>query len=114
MATEELLALFAALGHTQRLRIIRELAGGHVHVSELARRLGLSRPLLYMHLQRLEAAGLITGLLELSQDGKALKFFELQPFDVHVTVDSVLEAFREDEARAVTAADAAEEKGPPT
>ncbi|MGW1818018.1 ArsR/SmtB family transcription factor [Streptomyces sp. NPDC002125] len=114
MTTEELLALFAALGHTQRLRIIRELAGGRVHVSELARRLGLSRPLLYMHLQRLEAAGLITGLLELSQDGKALKFFELQPFDVHVTVDSVLEAFREDEVRAVTAADAAEEKGPPT
>ncbi|MFJ8860106.1 ArsR/SmtB family transcription factor [Streptomyces sp. NPDC102451] len=102
------------MGHAQRLRIIRELAGGRVHVSELARRLGLSRPLLYMHLQRLEAAGLVAGVLELSQDGKALKFFELQPFEVQVTANTVLEAFREDEARADTAADAAEEKGSPT
>ncbi|MEW1719155.1 winged helix-turn-helix domain-containing protein [Streptomyces sp. NPDC093109] len=114
MAADELLALLAAMGHTQRLRIIRELASGRVHVSELARRLGLSRPLLYMHLQRLEAAGLVVGLLELSPGGKALKYFELQPFDVHVTVNTVLEAFREDEARAVTAVDAAEEKGTPT
>jgi len=29
-----------------------ELSGGRVHVSELARRLGISRPLLYMHLNR--------------------------------------------------------------
>jgi len=38
-----------------------------------ARRLGTSRPLLYMHLDRLEKAGLVTGQLELSDDGKAMK-----------------------------------------
>ena len=37
-----------------------------------ARRLGTSR-LLYMHLDRLEKAGLVTGQLELSDDGKAMK-----------------------------------------
>ena len=37
------------------------------------RRLGTSRPLLYMHLDRLEKAGLVTGQLELSDDGKAMK-----------------------------------------
>ena len=64
-----------------RLRVVAEL-GGRVHVSELARRLGISRPLLYMHLDRLEKAGLITGHLELSEDGKAMKYFELAPFEL--------------------------------
>ncbi|MCP2260673.1 regulatory protein, arsR family [Streptoalloteichus tenebrarius] len=100
MTSEELLALLAAIGHTQRLRIIGELARGRVHVSELARRLGLSRPLLYMHLERLEKAGLVAGTLELSSDGKAMKYIELTPFEVRLNVDTVLAALREDEERA--------------
>lgn len=70
-----------------------------MHVSELARRLGISRPLLYMHLERLEKAGLIRGDLELSADGKAMKYFELVRFDVHLTVDTVLAALRADEQK---------------
>ncbi len=97
LTSEELLAKLAAIGHPQRLRIIAELAGGRVHVSELARRLGLSRPLLYMHLDRLEKAGVVTGQLELSAEGKAMKYFELAPFELHVTVREVLAALRADE-----------------
>jgi predicted transcriptional regulator len=81
------------------MRVIAELAGGRVHVSELARRLGMSRPLLYMHLDKLEKAGLVTGHLELSDDGKAMKYFELAPFDLRVTADAVVEALREDEMK---------------
>lgn len=92
MDTEELLTLLAALGHRQRLNVIAALADERVHVSELARRLGLSRPLLYMHLEKLQAAGLVEGDLELSPDGKALKFFRLVPFDVRLTPESVAEA----------------------
>ncbi|MER7702101.1 winged helix-turn-helix domain-containing protein [Kitasatospora sp. NPDC097605] len=98
MTSEELLALLAALGHAQRLRVIAELSGGRMYVSELARRLGVSRPLLYMHLERLETAGLVVGRLELSPDGKALKYYELAPFDVHLTADTVLAALREDQS----------------
>ncbi|KAF4406810.1 MULTISPECIES: winged helix-turn-helix domain-containing protein [Streptomyces] len=111
MTSEELLALLAAVGHAQRLRIVGELAQGRLHVSELARRLGLSRPLLYMHLERLEKAGLVAGALELSADGKAMKFFELLPFDIHVTVDTVLTALREDQALAAGAERGTAEKG---
>jgi DNA-binding transcriptional ArsR family regulator len=96
-ASEELLATLTAIAHPFRLRIIAELAGGRVHVSELARRLGMSRPLLYMHLDRLEKAGLVTGQLELSDDGKAMKYFELVPFDVRVTAETVLSALAGDE-----------------
>ena len=48
--------MLTAVGNRLRLRVIAELAEGRVHVSELARRLGISRPLLYMHLDRLEKA----------------------------------------------------------
>jgi DNA-binding transcriptional ArsR family regulator len=90
------LALLAAVGHPQRLRIIAELSGGQVHVSELARRLGLSRPLVYMHLERLEKAGLISGRLELSSDGKAMKYISLEPFELNLTVDTIIAALRAD------------------
>jgi DNA-binding transcriptional ArsR family regulator len=104
--SEELLAALTAIGHPLRLRIIAELAGGRVHVSELARRLGMSRPLLYMHLDRLEKADLVAGRLELSADGKAMKYFELVPFEVRVTADTVVRALaldQEHEAQALGA-----------
>ena len=97
LTSEELVAALTAIGHPLRLRIIAELAGGRVHVSELARRLGMSRPLLYMHLDRLEKADLVTGSLELSQDGKAMKYFELAPFEVRVTAETVVRALARDE-----------------
>lgn len=84
------------MGHAQRLRIVAELAGGRLYVSELARRLGISRPLLYMHIERLEKAGMVLGALELSDDGKALKYFELAPFDLHLNVETIVAAVRED------------------
>jgi len=97
LTSEELVAALTAIGHPLRLRIIAELAGGRVHVSELARRLGMSRPLLYMHLDRLEKADLVAGSLELSEDGKAMKYFELAPFELRVTADTVVRALAEDD-----------------
>jgi DNA-binding transcriptional ArsR family regulator len=78
------------------MRVIAELAHGRLHVSELARRLGMSRPLLYMHLDRLEKAGLVDGHLELSDDGKAMKYYELLPFELRVTAETVISALAAD------------------
>ena len=97
LTSDELLATLTAIAHPLRLQIIAELAGGRVHVSELARRLHMSRPLLYMHLDRLEKAGLVTGQLELSDDGKAMKYFELVPFEVRVTAEVVIRALTGDD-----------------
>src|SRR5919198_5454757 len=82
----------AALDHPQRLKVIAALRGGRQYVSALARQLKISRPLLYLHLERLEKAGLVTGSLELGGDGKAVKWFELEPFDIRLTPDAVAEA----------------------
>ena len=90
----QLLAVLTAAANPHRLRIIAELTSGRVHVSELARRLGMSRPLLYMHLDKLEKADLVTGQLELSADGKAMKYFELAPFELRLTAATITEALR--------------------
>jgi DNA-binding transcriptional ArsR family regulator len=90
----ELLAVLTAMASPLRLRVVAELSDGPVHVSELARRIGISRPLLYMHLDRLEKAGLVTGHLELSEDGKAMKYFELAPFEIRLTPQMVTETVR--------------------
>ena len=37
----------------------------------------------------LEKAGLVTAYLELSDDGKALKYYEAAPFSLHLTPDVV-------------------------
>jgi predicted transcriptional regulator len=87
-----LVEMLAALANPIRLRIVAKLAGGRDFVSHLAREIGVSRPLLHMHLQRLEAAGLVAGSLELSEDGKALKYYEVTDFEVHLTASVLAEA----------------------
>jgi predicted transcriptional regulator len=84
--------MLTAVANPLRLRVIAELTEGRVHVSELARRLGISRPLLYMHLDRLEKAGIVTGHLELSEDGKAMKYFELAPFELRLNAQVITDA----------------------
>jgi DNA-binding transcriptional ArsR family regulator len=104
----ELLAKLTAMANPHRLRIIVELRRGRVHVSELARRLEMSRPLLYMHLDKLEKAGFVTGQLELSEDGKAMKYYELAPFELRLTADEIAAAL--DTSEALDAAHDSEER----
>jgi len=90
---DQLLAALAALANPHRLRVIAALAGGgRNYVSRLAREIGISRPLLHLHLQKLEEAGLVTSKLELSQDGKALNYFEVTDFGLALTPASIAEA----------------------
>ncbi|GAB3238598.1 winged helix-turn-helix domain-containing protein [Glycomyces halotolerans] len=85
----ELLNALAALANPHRLRIIGALADGRQYVSLLARQLGMSRPLLHMHLQKLQAAGLVKGELELSESGKAVKYFEATPFSFRIDPQAI-------------------------
>jgi DNA-binding transcriptional ArsR family regulator len=83
----------AALASPHRLRIVAALhAKGRVYVSQLAREVGISRPLLHLHLQKLEAAELVSSKLELSSDGKALNFYELADFAVELSPSVIAEA----------------------
>ena len=89
LSGDELLKIFSALANPHRLRILAEVAERRNYVSQLARDLNMSRPLLHLHLQKLEGAGLIRGTLELSDDGKAMKYFEATPFSIRLTPELI-------------------------
>ena len=92
---DQLLAILAALANPHRLRIIAALqSGGRNYVSQLAREIGISRPLLHLHLQKLEGAGLVTSQLELSVDGKALNYFEVSRFHIALAPGAIAEAVK--------------------
>ncbi len=100
---DDLVRVLATLSNPHRLRVVAALAGGRNYVSRLARELGISRALLQVHLKKLEAAGLVSSRLELSDDGKAMKFYEVRPFEVRLTPEGIVTAVQ-------TLSD---EKGPP-
>ena len=90
---DALLAALGALANPHRLRILAALeSNGRNYVSQLARDIGISRPLLHLHLQKLERAGLVNSALELSADGKALNFFEVSPFALSLTPATIAQA----------------------
>ena len=88
-----LLQRLLALSSPHRLRILAALhSGGRNYISRMARDLGISRPLLHLHLQKLEEAGLVTSQLELSSDGKALNYFEVADFLIELSPAAIAQA----------------------
>jgi predicted transcriptional regulator len=91
---DALLRTLATLANPHRIRIVAALAEERNYVSRLARDLGISRALLQVHLRKLEAAGLVSASIEVSADGKAMKFYEVAPFALHLTPDTIRIAAR--------------------
>lgn len=86
---DELLTVLGALSNPYRLKIIAILHQEKRYVSQLARELAISRPLLYLHLQKLEEANLINGYHEVSESGKAMKYYTLNPFSITLNADFI-------------------------
>ena len=89
---DQLLKVLSALANPHRLRVLAALSERQAYVSELARELGISRPLLHMHLQILEKAGLVVGHHEVSAEGKALRYYEVTNFAELLTPKRITEA----------------------
>ncbi len=96
-AAEAFAERLAAIASPQRLRILAELVAGEQHVSELARRVEMSRALLYMHLRKLEAAGYVVGRLELGDDGKAVRIYSVEPFALSLSPQVIAEVVAEEQ-----------------
>ena len=88
----QLLQVLATLANPHRLRIVAALAAERNYVSRLARQLGISRALLQVHLRKLEAAQLVSAAIEVSEDGKAMKFYEVAPFALQPTPKTIMVA----------------------
>lgn len=91
---DALLRVLATLANPHRLQVVAALAEERDYVSSLARQLGISRALLQVHLRKLEAAGLVSSAIEVSEDGKAMKFYEVTPFALRLTPKTIMAAVR--------------------
>ncbi|WP_431947595.1 ArsR/SmtB family transcription factor [Actinacidiphila sp. bgisy167] len=89
---EGLVRVLATLASPHRMRVLAALSAGPTYVSQLARDLGISRALLQVHLKRLEAVGLVASWIEVSDDGKAMKFYAVTPFELHLTPQTLTTA----------------------
>lgn len=94
MTGDALLQVVSTLANPHRLRVVAALAAERNYVSRLARELGISRALLQVHLRKLEAAGLVTFSIEVSEDGKAMKFYQVTPFTLELTPETIMTAAR--------------------
>lgn len=92
MTGDGLLRILATLANPHRLRVIAALTRERNYVSQLARELDISRALLQVHLRKLQAAGLVSATIEVSEDGKAMKFYEVAPFTVLLTPAAIAAA----------------------
>ena len=91
----DLLEALSALANPHRLQILIALVNEANYVSQLAREIGISRPLMIMHLKKLEDAGLVTSRLELSEDGKAMRFYEVVDFNIPLTPEWIAQTYKE-------------------
>ncbi len=90
---QRLLLRVQALAHPARLWIVAYLADGRrAFVTQLAREAGISRPLMKMHLRKLEAAGLVVSAFETADSGKAANFYETTSFAFSLSPRSIAHA----------------------
>jgi predicted transcriptional regulator len=92
MTGDDLLRVLSTLANPHRLRVVAALAEERNYVSQLARELNISRALLQVHLRKLVGAGLVSAAIEVSEDGKAMKFYEVTPFALQLTPESIMVA----------------------
>jgi ArsR family transcriptional regulator, zinc-responsive transcriptional repressor len=91
---DDMVRIMAALSNPHRMRVVATLVDGTNYVSQLARELEISRPLLQVHLRRLEAAGLVTSELRISDEGKAMKFYTVEPFALQLSPETIARGAR--------------------
>ncbi len=94
LTSDLLLNILEALANSHRLTILSLLTQRRIHVSQLARELNISRPLVFLHLKRLKRAGLIKGTMEISEDGKAMHFYELAPLSLQLSPEIIADILK--------------------
>ncbi|NPE31699.1 winged helix-turn-helix transcriptional regulator [Methanococcoides sp. SA1] len=87
---QQVVSIGEAISHPLRLKLLCMLSEREWYVYELAKELGVSRQVLYLHLKRLEKAGFVESDLRLEDDDmRAKKFFKLKEFNVSLGINDL-------------------------
>ena len=100
---EDLAEILSLLGNLTRLRVIAALKGGRMFIQELSQTLGVSYPLLHLHLKNLESNGIVRSEYSVGTDKArryVKRYFELVDFDINVTADSISQLAKRSETDA--------------
>ena len=96
---KSLAQLLDALGNEHGLTIMAVLANGECYVSELAKNVGISRPLLYLHLRKLENAGLVESeLRHFEEPPYTKKYFRAKDFELKLSLSRIKEIIKLEES----------------
>jgi len=89
---KSLAEILNALGNEHSLSIMGVLARDECYVSELAKEVGVSRPLLYLHLKKLENAGLVESeIRHFEEPPYTKKFYKAKNFELMLSLTSIKE-----------------------
>lgn len=92
MHIDELAALLNTLGNKHSLAILAELADGEQYVSELAAKIGISRPLLYLHLKKLEKVDIVVGeIRHFDEPPYTKKYYRAKEFYLEISLKTIKE-----------------------
>ncbi|NJE10383.1 winged helix-turn-helix domain-containing protein [Thermococcus sp. MAR1] len=87
---QEITVIAEALSSPVRVKILKMLCEKEWYVYELAKALGISRQLLYLHLKKLEKANLVESELRLEpNDPRAKKYYRAKPFKFVVDNETI-------------------------
>jgi ArsR family transcriptional regulator len=80
-----------ALGNEHSLKVLSILADGERYGSELAKEAGISRPLLYLHLKKLENAGLVESeIRHFDVPPYTKKFYKAKNFELILSLNRAI------------------------
>ncbi|MDO8724964.1 MAG: ArsR family transcriptional regulator [Candidatus Methanoperedens sp.] len=98
MDKDSLVLVLDALGNEHSLKVMAILASGECFVSELAKMVGISRPLLYLHLKKLESAGLVESeIRHFEEPPYTKKFYKAKNFELKLSLNSIKEIVKLEE-----------------
>ncbi|VVB91507.1 Bacterial regulatory protein, arsR family [uncultured archaeon] len=97
MDKKTLAQLLDALGNEHSLKIMAILASGECFVSELAKMVGISRPLLYLHLKKLESADIVESeIRHFEEPPYTKKFYKAKNFELILSLNRIKEIVSEE------------------
>lgn len=95
MDKQKLAEMLNALGNEHSLAIMAVLADGERYASELAKEVGISRPLMYLHLKKLENAGLVESeIRHFDEPPYTKKFYKAKHFELTLSLGIIKEIVR--------------------